>query len=497
MKRLRHTTLAVVILAATIALLTPTPVEAIMPPTASVTGTFLGDVPGSASLALNPSDSSTSAGLRVEFWRYEPGDGSYSSTPAPFVWIQDSSGVWTESGIEPGTYRIEFVPVREDIGQGYWEPAGLARYLETAPDVTLTAGQTFALGTVNLPPVVEDVSRLQGSDRFETAVTVSRAAHPGSPTAIDHPATVTPVVYLVDGLNYPDALSAGPAAAIQDGEILLTSPTSLPSSTATELARLRPERLIVVGGKSAISDGVAATAADAAGITTPTNVVRLGGSDRYATAEAIVRDAFVPLSPGTQTVIVATGRDYPDALSAGPAASRLRAPVVIVDGTLPELSGETTTLLTDLMVNKIIIVGGEQAVSTGIEAQLSSLSGATYPVQRIDGGDRFSTSIRLNEWAFPTTDRAFLATGFNFPDALAGAPLAARLGAPIALTRPECLDAGGYVVLRNGHANGAVLLGGPAALSSAIGSLVNCGDIDAPSYTVSGEPVPLSIPGPQ
>ena len=89
------------------------------------------------------------------------------------------------------------------------------------------------------------VQRLAGDDRYATAVAISRSTYPNGGV---------PVVYVTTGENFPDALSAAPAAASQGGPILLTNPSFAPSSTLAELQRLNPARVIVVGGTVAVSD---------------------------------------------------------------------------------------------------------------------------------------------------------------------------------------------------------------------------------------------------
>ena len=93
------------------------------------------------------------------------------------------------------------------------------------------------------------VSRLYGSDRYQTAVQVSRANH-----AAGAPSTV----FVATGANFPDGLSADPVAGSAPGPLLLVPGTSLPSAVAVELARLAPDRVVVIGGRGVISDAVIA-----------------------------------------------------------------------------------------------------------------------------------------------------------------------------------------------------------------------------------------------
>ncbi len=96
------------------------------------------------------------------------------------------------------------------------------------------------------PYTAGSVTRLSGADRFETAVAVSRASF--SPAV--------PVVYVATATNFPDALAGAAVAGMQGGPVLLTSTTSLPDVVRAELARLRPWRVVVLGGTGAVSSAV-------------------------------------------------------------------------------------------------------------------------------------------------------------------------------------------------------------------------------------------------
>lgn len=242
-----------------------------------------------------------------------------------------------------------------------------------------------------------------------------------------------------DGMNYPDALAAGPAAIAQRGVLLLTRRDRLPDVTRQELERINPARVVIVGGAQ---------------------VERAAGATRYETGEEVVRDAF---PEGAATALIATGRNYPDALAAGPAAGIAGAPVILVDGAASAVSVATMTLLDDLGVEEVFIVGGEGAVSPGVEASLRTRFGAG--VHRVDGATRYETAANLNWAFFEVGERAFLASGQNFPDALAGAPLAGAFGAPLFLSPSACFGLDAAFGVYDARSNGVWLLGGPGALS--------------------------------
>ena len=91
------------------------------------------------------------------------------------------------------------------------------------------------------------VVRQFGIDRYATAVAISAA---------NHPANTAEVVYIATGRSFPDALAAAPIAGRRRGPVLLVAPTSLPASVASELRRLSPNQIVIVGGPGVVSDGV-------------------------------------------------------------------------------------------------------------------------------------------------------------------------------------------------------------------------------------------------
>lgn len=144
-------------------------------------------------------------------------------------------------------------------------------------------------------------TRLAGPDRYATSAAISSANFGAG----------VPVAYVATGRDFPDALAAGAAGAQVGGPVLLTQPTGLPTSTATELARLQPRRIVVVGSAAVVPDAIMTELQKYSG-----QVVRVAGPDRYETSLAIMRDSRAAGAGGL--VALATGMDYPDALSAGP-----------------------------------------------------------------------------------------------------------------------------------------------------------------------------------
>lgn len=364
-----------------------------------------------------------------------------------------------------GTYRVEFTDAADHLNSQWWKST---RYAEDAKDIIVTAGQTQDLGNVVLQPRSVEQFRTFGDDRFSGAVEMSKANYyvdgQGQTTV---PANGVPVVYIANGLNYPDALSAGPAAIKQDGVLLLVLPTSIPAVVSTELTRLHPQKIVIVGGPASVSDDVEAQLrTNAVHDGYPTVVSRQSGGDRFEASRNLALTVWGKAvdGKGAKNVFIATGNNFPDALVSGPAAGSVDAPVILVNGTLSQLDGATAQLLADLGATDVTLVGGPGSVSVGIEASLDDLVGSHHVV-RYSGDDRYEAAAAVSAAFFPNADTMFLATGSNYPDALTGAPLAAVFDAPIYLARTTCIPEVVVSQLLASNVQALWLLGGPGSLS--------------------------------
>ncbi len=295
-------------------------------------------------------------------------------------------------------------------------------------------------------------ARIAGANRFDTAARISQRAFPDGART----------VFIANGLSFPDALSAGPAAALLGGPVLLTAPQSLPAEVATELKRLDPDRIVIVGGAAVVSTSVA-QALRAYG-----SVERWSGADRYATSREIARRAF---RGGAEVAYLATGAGFPDALSAGAAGVNVGAPVILVPGTQRALDASTVSLLRELGVQEVRIAGGTGVVSSGIATSAKSV---VPTVRRLAGADRYATSLAINANVVRSATEIYLTSGTNFPDALAGSVLAGLRGAPMYISASTCVDPRIVDHIAEINATRAVLLGGSAVLGSRVARLTSC-----------------------
>lgn len=295
-------------------------------------------------------------------------------------------------------------------------------------------------------PGEQAVDRRGGANRYETAVAVSWpnfASGSGSP------------VVVVRGDLFPDALSAAPLATSVSGPVLLTGSTLLPGVLVGELERLDPSRIYIVGGPLAVSDAVAAELATYAPVT------RVAGTNRFKTAVAVSKQVA---PSGAATVFVASGTNYPDAVSGSAQAAAQNAPLLLTG--LDVLPPETRAELDRLNPAEIVVVGGTAAVSDAVVAELGDYAPT---VTVLAGNDRFDTSAEISQWGYPAgAERAFLATASSFADALAGAAIAGAVDGPILLVSETTVSASVQAELRRLGVSRITLLGGPAAISYAV-----------------------------
>jgi putative cell wall-binding protein len=371
------------------------------------------------------------------------GSGFFGTTPA--VASTDGSTV---------TVRIPQSTFTPYFPEGATSRALTIQIGMTAPIGSSQRGSFGVQAYVTLvPAVVPAVDRVEGEDRYAVAVEVSKQAFPnGAETA-----------FVVTGANYPDALSAGPAAVHRDAPLLLTSGDALPGNVAAELQRLQVGDVYVVGGANSVSDAVVAQI-EALGAT----VHRVGGADRYAASRALAADAFG--DSGSGLVYVATGANFPDALAAGGAAGHAGAPVLLVNGSATGLDQETKEQLAALGTSQIKIAGGPASVSPGIQADLEAIA----PTVRLWGPDRISAAAAINLDAYGSSERAFLVTGYKFPDALSGSAWAGRLGVPLYVSQPGCVPGSVADALSTQGVDALTLIGGRASLLPEVQGFTIC-----------------------
>jgi hypothetical protein len=307
-------------------------------------------------------------------------------------------------------------------------------------------------GIILLGNISAGVARLQGSDRDVTAAAIFNAeapCTPGAPGLAQFTANVEPVVMAVDN-NFPDALSGQYLAGQLGTGIVLTGPDTVPAATLAAMAQNGIQTVFIVGGPAVIHQSVInqllATDSFVCGGTGPRlnssgqpiklSVKVLQGPTRYDTN--LVANTYIPagavgkanfttnvFNPAWATAFLATGKNFPDALSAGATAVEEFFPVILTDGTT--LSQQAINEIADLGIQQVLVMGGPNAVAQSVVTAVQGLSTMKVVLQ-VFGPDRTATATCL---------AAFLLA--NNATASAPAPLSAAAGK----FGQSCTDPGG------------------------------------------------------
>ena len=142
-------------------------------------------------------------------------------------------------------------------------------------------------------------------------------------------------------------------------------------------------------------------------------VTRISGKDRITTSVEISKSAYTT----SENVILASGFNFADALSAGQLASALNAPLLL--SSQNKLDSQTKNEIERLKAKKVYVVGGDNAISkSGVDTTLKSKK---IDVTRLEGQDRYATSQQVMEKTKEIVNPEYMliASGKNFPDALA------------------------------------------------------------------------------
>lgn len=260
-----------------------------------------------------------------------------------------------------------------------------------------------------------DVERIGGKDRLETSLKILERV--GSKK-----------VNLVNGNQFADALSIAPIAAINGEGIVLINENKLPDVENT-FKKQGVNDITLVGGEQSISNNTYTNLSKAF------KVNRISGKDRYETSQSVVS------STGKSDIGVATGADFPDALSAGALLAKKQMPLLLVDGK-----------------KQSALPSGLKGVYTfGGKASVANEFG-----KRIAGKDRYETSLKIAE-EFGNSDVVILTSGKNFADALAAAPLAKKVNAPIILIEGNKLIKESEKIIEK--AKKVIVIGGESSIS--------------------------------
>ncbi len=293
---------------------------------------------------------------------------------------------------------------------------------------------------------VEQSDRIDGQNRVDTALNAANTYK------YDMGVNKFDTIIVASGSSFPDALTGGYLGVVNNAPIILvTSATEskVQSYIADNLAE--GGKVYILGGTSAVS-GKFENA-----IKGSYDVTRLGGSNRYDTNIEILKEAGV----SDEEILVATGANYADSIS----ASAVGNPILLVG---ESLTASQKAYLGTLSSSEITAIGGTNSVSDSVLKEVaSSLASSTdgeVKTDRVSGDNRYATSVAIAEKYFGNeVTTVFATTGANYPDGLAGGPLAARYDAPIILVSTNANSAA-VQYCKSAGVTRAIALGGTASV---------------------------------
>ncbi|MDP4178387.1 MAG: cell wall-binding repeat-containing protein [Bacillota bacterium] len=305
---------------------------------------------------------------------------------------------------------------------------------------------TFSVQATTETPV-KSITRIQGNDRFKTSVEIAKKVFPDD-TTLDN-------VVLTSGYDFPDGLSGSTLAKKLNAPILMAGSLSNSQDVLNYIyAHLKQNgNVYILGGTGAVSKDTEDTLNNKG-----YNVIRLAGQDRIETNNAIITS----LNTTERTpVFIANAYSFPDALSASSIASINGYPILLTAAN--SLSSLIKDQLSKINPLTVYIVGGTGVVSSDVESSIKTLLPSSS-VQRISGANRFETSMNAFKTFNLDTTNLVLASGLDFPDALCGSQLAAKLNASIVLADENNLDTQ-QVEYNNKGISNFYILGGTGAVS--------------------------------
>ncbi|KGK86307.1 N-acetylmuramoyl-L-alanine amidase [Desulfosporosinus sp. HMP52] len=281
----------------------------------------------------------------------------------------------------------------------------------------------FALCTpliTQASPLAYTAERIAGQDRVETALKISQKGWNSALTVI-----------LCEYNDYPDSIAATPFAVSLNAPILLTKGDTIDPRVIKELQRLSPDRVILLGGTACLQPAIEK---ELEGLSLHWD--RIGGKDRYETSVLLAKELY------SDSMILANGDNFPDALSAATYAGIKQIPIVLTSATLPD---SVIKYYQDNAPKHLIVIGGEVVVPS------KELSKHSFVIEtRLGGYDRYETNAKVVSFMKDTyqSNDLFLASGITFPDAVAGTVLASKSNAPLLLTEKDDIPPAVYSIMR-------------------------------------------------
>ncbi len=248
--------------------------------------------------------------------------------------------------------------------------------------------------------------RFGGSDRYAASISVCKNNWDKSDYAV-----------LVSGEGFADGLCAAPLAKKFDAPIILTNGKVLSSDIKSELVRLNVKKVFILGALGVISSDIETQI-----YKMNIDCERISGNDRYDTSLKVAQ--YIGINKG---VVIASGENFPDALSIAPMAAFKGMPILLVDK--HGLKDDIKNYIKNNTIENCYILAAEGIVGDDITKNINNC-------KRLSGGDRYETNQKIiNEFSNDIDfSSVYVAAGESFADALSGTAAAAKTNSPIIFT---------------------------------------------------------------
>ena len=369
--------------------------------------------------------------------------------------VNSKSGIYHLSNTCSGIRNFESMTYGEALERGYRPCKKCATGGNEAAEAGIegASGGSVPASDANLSAM----TRLSGDVALDTMVKIVNEGW-------DWQTSDTVVLTTVDG--YWDALTAAGIAGMVKAPVVMTDGKALSAQASSLLTQMAPQRIIVCGGTSAVSEGVAQTAASAA-CTSPI-VMRCAGDNAVGTAIDVFQKVGAQgLGVWSNTAFLCTSEGYWDALAAAPISYACAMPIFLTSGQA-SISDETIAAMKEGGVSQVYIVGGAFAISQSV-ADAVDAAGITV-AGRLAGDTAVETSEEVAAFGVDamnmTADGVGLATTNGYWDALAGAALCGKNGSVLVLAdSPNAHSIVGFVKSRAAEIASLYVFGGTVAVS--------------------------------
>jgi putative cell wall-binding protein len=216
--------------------------------------------------------------------------------------------------------------------------------------VYIVGGKAVVSGDIEkqLTQMNISVVRLAGQDRYETALIVAQNVG------------LSQGVFVTTGLDFPDALSVAPIAAKKGMPIILVPPDELTPQLKDFLSKYKIPSSFILNGNGELSDSV---------VSQFPNREVIYGADPYERNINLIKRFADSLD--LDTVYIATGENFPDALTASALAQKGKNPIILLKyDTIP---GPVLSYINSKVISKFIILGGYSVISDTTEWTLKTL----------------------------------------------------------------------------------------------------------------------------